>query len=105
MAIAATLLIAAAAPATAADFNAVVRAILDHQTDGPLADMEAPRRAKMTSCVVETLQALPSGFKRKIVEAGNLDAQEHAFGQVVDDNHAKWRQTIAKSCGHIATDN
>ena len=38
MAIAATGLIAAAAPATAADFYAVVRASLDHQTDGPLAD-------------------------------------------------------------------
>ena len=34
----ATLLIAP--PAVAADFPTVVRSILDHQTDGPLAEMD-----------------------------------------------------------------
>jgi hypothetical protein len=92
------------APAHAQDFPTVVRAILDSQTDGPLAEMEADRRGRMTDCVIQTLGALPSGLQRKIVEAGDLNAQEHEFGRVVDENHAKWRQTIAKKCAHIATE-
>jgi hypothetical protein len=94
-----------AAPAFAADFSTVVRAILNHQTDGPLAEMERDMRSRMTDCVVETLAALPSGLKRKITEGATLEDQEHAFGQVVDADHAKWRQTIARECGHIAVDN
>jgi hypothetical protein len=91
-------------PAAAADFPNVVRAILDRQTDGPLAKMDADRRARMTDCVIETLAALPSGLQRKIVEGKDIEEQEHLFGQVVDENHAKWRQNIAKACGQIATD-
>jgi hypothetical protein len=101
-AVAATLLLSSG-PASAADFPTVVRNILNHQSDGPLAEMEPDRRAEMTSCVIDTLGALPSGLKRRIVEAGSLEDQEHEFGRVVDDNHAKWRQTIARTCGHIAT--
>ena len=93
-----------AVPAQGADFPTVVRAILDNQADGPLTEMQPDQRARMTDCVIETLSALPDGMKRKIVDAGDLEAQEHAFGQVVDENHAKWRQTIAKSCGDIATE-
>ena len=93
-----------AAPAVAADFSTVVRAILDHQTDGPLTEMDADKRGKMTDCVIETLAALPSGLQQKIVEGKDIEEQEHLFGQVVDENHAKWRQTIAQKCGHIATD-
>jgi hypothetical protein len=93
-----------AAPALAADFPTVIKNILDHQSDGPLTEMEPDKRAKMTDCVIQTLSALPSGLQRKIVDAGGLEEQEHAFGQVVDADHAKWRQTIAKECGHIATD-
>jgi hypothetical protein len=92
-----------ATPAVAADFSAVVRAILDHQTEGPLTEMDAAKRAEMTDCVIETLSALPDGLQRKIVEGKDLDEQEHLFGQVVDADHAKWRQTIAKQCGHIAS--
>ncbi len=91
-------------PASADDFPTVVRSILNHQTDGPLAQMEPDRRSRMTSCVVEALGALPSGLKRKIVEAGDFDAQEHAFGQVVDADHAKWRKNIAAACADIATE-
>ena len=58
----------------------------------------------MTDCVIQTLGALPSGLQKRIVDAGGFDEQEHEFGQVVDENHAKWRQTIAKACGHIATE-
>ena len=98
----ASLLVSASA--VAADFPTVVRAILDNQTDGPLTEMDADKRARMTDCVIETLAALPSGLKDKIVEGKDLEEQEHRFGQVVDENHAKWRQTIAQKCGHIATE-
>lgn len=94
-----------ATPAVAQqDFPTVVRAILDHQTDGPLAEMDADKPARMTDCVIETLSALPSGLQKKIVEGKDLEEQEHLFGQVVDADHAKWRQTIAQSCGQIATE-
>lgn len=93
-----------AGPAFAADFSSVVRAILNHQTDGPLAEMDGDRRAKMTDCVVETLAALPQGLKRQILEGENIEDQEHRFGRVVDADHAKWRQTIARQCGHIAVE-
>jgi hypothetical protein len=92
-----------ATPAFATEFPTVVRAILDNQTDGPLTEMDADTRSKMTGCVIDTLSALPSGLQKKIVEAGDLNAQEHAFGEVVDADHAKWRQTITKACGEIAT--
>jgi hypothetical protein len=92
-----------AAPSLAADFPTVVRNILNNQTDGPLSEMDADKRGRMTDCVVETLGALPSGLQRKIVEGKDLEEQEHLFGQVVDADHAKWRQTIAKSCAEIAT--
>jgi len=93
-----------ATPAGAADFPTVVRSILDRQTDGPLSEMDAAKRLEMTDCVIQTLSALPEGQQRKIVEGKDLEEQEHLFGQVVDENHAQWRQTIAKECGHIATD-
>jgi hypothetical protein len=97
-------MLAAGAPATAAgNFNTIVRAILNHQTTGQLAEMDSAKRAKMTDCVIEALQPLPEGFKRKILEGKSLAEQEHAFGVVVNDNHAKWKQNIAKACSEIAT--
>lgn len=101
--IATAAFLAPVAPSTAADFNSVVKAILDSRTDGPLAEMDANKRAKMTTCVIEALQPLPSGSKKKIVEGKNLSEQAHAFGLVVDADHAKWRQNIAKACSEIAT--
>ena len=71
----------------------------DHKT----AEADA-KRLEMTDCVIQTLSALPEGQQRKIVEGKDLEEQENLFGQVVDENHAQWRQTIAKECGHIATD-
>ena len=101
--IVAAALLLSSAPASA-DFPTVVRSILDRQTDGPLSEMEPDRRSKMTDCVIQTLGALPSGLQKRVVDAGDIDAQEDEFGKVVDENHAKWRQTIAKTCGHIATE-
>jgi hypothetical protein len=103
LSLAAAALLISGVPAAAADFPSIVRAILDSQTDGPLAEMDADKRGRMTDCVIDTLGALPDGLKRKIVEGKDLEEQEHLFGEVVDENHAKWRQTIAKACGQIAT--
>ena len=105
LSLAAGALVLLAAPATAAtDFNSVVKAILDSRTDGPLAEMDASKRSKMTACVVQALQPLPSGYKKRIVAGKTLGEQAHIFGQVVDENHAKWRQNIAKACSEIATE-
>lgn len=94
----------AASPAMAAEFPDVVRSILGRQTDGPLAEMAADKRAAMTDCVVTTLDALPAGKKRFIVEGASLDEQEDRFGKTVDENRAEWRKKIAGACAEIAMD-
>ena len=95
-------LVLTASPAAAASFPAVVRAILDAQTDGRLAKMGGDRRARMTDCVIASLAGLPGGKKRFIVEGASLDEQEDRFGQVVQEDRAKWKQHIARSCSRIA---
>ena len=64
--------------------------------------MGPDKRARMTDCVVATLAGLPNGQKRFVVEGANYEEQEHRFGQVVDEDRAKWRQKIAKACSKIA---
>lgn len=92
-------------PASAADFATVVRSILDSQTDGPLAEMDSDKRSRMTDCVVETLLSkVPAGRQRHIVGGADFDEQEHRFGQLMDENHAKLRGTLAQTCGNIAMD-
>jgi hypothetical protein len=88
----------------ATDFPTVVRQILDSQTDGPLSQMSAKKRRAMTDCVVASLEPLPRGKKRFIVEGANFEQQEHRFGQVVDEDNAKWRQNIARACAEIAVE-
>jgi hypothetical protein len=105
LSVGATLGLWGAPTLAATSFSSVVRSILDRQTDGPLTEMKPAQRARMTDCVIDTLSGLPSGLQRKIVDAGDIEDQEHAFGQVVDADHAKWRQNIAKACGDIATEN
>jgi len=103
--IAAGFLSCAAPAAAAGDFNSVVRAVLDNQKSGQLAEMDSATRAKMTDCVIQALQPLPDGFKRKITDGKTLAEQQHAFGEVVQADHAKWKQNIAKACSDIATAN
>ena len=86
----------------AADFPRVVRSILDSQTTGRLATMDAGKRLRMTDCVIATLNGLPNGKKRYIVEGASLDEQEHRFGEVVQENNAQWKQAIARACASIA---
>ena len=101
-AIVASLLLAT--PAAAASFPSVVRSILDAQTDGRLAKMGRDQRARMTDCVIATLAGLPGGKKRYITEGANLDEQEHRFGEVVQEDRAKWKQKIATACSKIAVE-
>ncbi len=98
---AATLCVSASAMA-AADFPAIVRDILESQTDGPLSQMGPAKRSAMTDCVVASLAPLPTGQKRYIVEGQTFEEQERRFGKVVYDNHAEWEHNIAKACADIA---
>jgi len=88
--------------AAGADFPSVVRAILDSQTTGRLASMGPGKRARMTNCVIAALSGVPNGKKRYIVGGKDLDEQEHRFGEVVQENHAEWKQAIARACSSIA---
>ena len=99
---AASLAVGAAPDALAASFPAVVRAVLDSQTDGRLAKMGPEQRGRMTDCVIATLAGLPSGKKRYIVEGASLDEQQDRFGEVVQEDRAKWKQKIAHACSKIA---
>lgn len=100
----ASLVVGAAPDALAASFPAVVRAVLDSQTDGRLAKMGRDQRARMTDCVIATLAGLPGGKKRYIVEGATLDEQQDRFGEVVQEDRAKWKQKIATACSKIAVE-
>jgi len=100
----AALAIGAAPGASAASFPTVVRAVLDAQTDGRLAKMGRDQRARMTDCVIATLAGLPGGKKRYIVEGASLDEQQDRFGEVVQEDRAKWKQKIATACSKIAVE-
>lgn len=93
-----------ATPADAASFPSVVRTILDSQTEGRIAQMGRDQRARMTDCVISTLSGLPNGKKRYIVEGASLDEQEDRFGEVVQEDRAKWKQKIATACSKIAVE-
>ena len=98
----ALLAMGAAPAASAASFPTVVRSVLDGQTTGRLAQMDTDQRGQMTDCVIASLAGLPAGKKRYIVEGASPDEQEHRFGEVVQEDRAKWKQKIASACGKIA---
>ena len=100
----ASLAIGAAPTASAASFPAVVRAVLNSQTDGRLASMGPDQRLRMTDCVIATLAGLPGGKKRYVVEGASLDEQQDRFGEVVQEDRAKWKQKIAAACSKIAVE-
>jgi hypothetical protein len=98
----ASLAIGSAPPAFAAGFPTVVRAVLDGQTTGRLAQMDRDQRAQMTDCVIATLAGLPNGRKQYVVAGADFADQQHRFGEVVQEDRAKWKQKIASACGKIA---
>jgi len=92
----------AATPAAAAGFPAVVRAILNAQTDGRIANMGPDQKARMIDCVISALNGVPNGQKRNVAEGATLDEQTDRFGDLVNADRAKWKQAIAKACSSIA---
>jgi hypothetical protein len=102
--VSASLLIGTTPGAQGASFPQVVRAVLDAQTDGRLAKMGRDQRSRMTDCVIATLAGLPGGKKRYITEGASLDEQQDRFGEVVQEDRAKWKQKIATACSKIAVE-
>jgi hypothetical protein len=66
--------------------------------------MNPDQRGRMTDCVIATLAGLPGGKKRYIVQGTTLDEQQDRFGEVVQEDRAKWKQKIAQSCSKIAVE-
>src|SRR3712207_2497232 len=88
--------------ATAADFAAAVRNVLEGQTDGPVAEMDAATKRKLIACVTQVLSGVPEPQKQYIAEGNGFEEQEHRFGEVVMANQAEWKQKITKECGDLA---
>ena len=99
---AALILLVAATPAAAASFPVVVRAILNAQSDGRIANMGPDQKARMIECVISALSGVPNGQKRLVAEGATLDEQTDRFGDLVNADRAKWKQAIAKACASIA---
>jgi hypothetical protein len=93
---------AAATPASAQSFNAVVEQVLMAQKDGRVGKLPEARKRELVSCVSGVLAGLPSGKKRYIAEAVSFDQMQDRFGEVVMENRAEWKQKIAKKCASIA---
>ncbi len=101
-AVLASLAIGAAPVAFAASFPTVVRAVLNAQTTGRLAQMDPDQRAQMTDCVIGALAGMPNGRKQYVTGGAGIAEQQHRFGEVVLEDRAKWKQKIASVCASIA---
>ncbi len=98
----AAVAIGAASPATAGvTFPTAVSQILRHQETGPVSRLPAAKKDALIVCVNQVLADLPNGKKRYVIEATSFDELENRFGKVVMENHAEWKQKIAKGCAHI----
>ncbi len=98
----AAVAIGAVSPAAAGvSFPAAVGQILRHQQSGPVSRLPADKKNALIVCVNEVLADLPNGKKRYVVAATSFDEIEARFGKVVTENHAEWKQKIAKGCAHI----
>jgi hypothetical protein len=92
----------AATPASAgSSFPAAVGEILRSQSTGPVSQLPAAKKEALIVCVNQVLAALPNGKKRYVVEAATFDEREDRFGRIVMENHAEWKQRIARGCAHI----
>jgi hypothetical protein len=93
----------AISPAAAgANFSAAVERILMSQDQGPVSKLPTDRKRQLISCVNQVLAELPNGKKRFVIEAASYDELQSRFGQVVNENHAEWKQRIARGCAHLA---
>lgn len=82
-------------------FEAAVETILMSQTEGRVSTLPADKKRELVACVNQVLAEMPNGMKRFVLEAASFDEMEHRFGQVVMQNHAEWKQAIARGCAHI----
>ena len=88
--------------AMAASFNSAVEQVLRAQTGGEFAELNDSQKTEMVACVQQVLAKVPDGLKRPVTEASNIDEMQDRFGELVLAEQAKWKQRIAKACGHIA---
>lgn len=88
--------------AVAAEFPAVVAEILHGQKTGRISEMGQEQKRAMIDCVNTVLAKLPNGKKRYVMQGANFEDREHRFGEVVQENHAEWKQKIARGCSSIA---
>lgn len=86
----------------AADFPTVVEEILRSQTEGLISELEEEAKSALIACVKKVLEGLPNGQKRYVVQGETFEERERRFGKVVQDNHAEWKQNIARGCASVA---
>ncbi len=92
----------AISPAAAGtSFPAAVEQILKHQQKGLVGKLSDQKKHELIVCVNQVLAELPNGRKRYVIQAANFDELEYRFGKVVMENHAEWKQKIARGCAHI----
>jgi hypothetical protein len=91
----------ASTAAAGPDFPAAVEQVLMRQQEGPLSRLSEDKKLELIACVNDVLAQLPNGRKRYVIEAASYDELEDRFGQVVMENHAEWKQKIARGCAHI----
>jgi hypothetical protein len=82
-------------------FPAVVEQILMGQTEGLVSTLPMDKKRKLVACVNKVLTDMPNGMKRYVLAATNYNEAEQRFGKVVMQNHAEWKQAIARGCSHI----
>jgi hypothetical protein len=83
-------------------FNAALAIVLNGQTSGPLAKMDATRKQRMIDCVTGVLSRLPKPSQRQIAAGADFEDIQDRFGKVVMANRAEWKQKIARTCGKFA---
>lgn len=84
-----------------ASFPAVVEKILMGQTEGLVSTLPMDKKRELITCVNQVLVDMPNGMKRYVTSATSYNEQEQRFGKVVMENHAEWKQAIARGCSHI----
>lgn len=82
-------------------FPVVVEQILMGQTEGLVSTLPMDKKRKLVACVNNVLAGMPNGMKRYVLAATNYREREQRFGKVVMENHAEWKQAIARGCSHI----
>lgn len=92
---------AASSAAAGSSFPAAVEQILRHQQEGIVSRLPADKKKALISCVNQVLADLPKGKQRFVIEATSFDELQVRFGKVVMENHAEWKQRIARGCAHI----